>query len=37
MKPDELKALDRWITAKGKGLSRPEAIRQLVRTAVADS
>ena len=28
--PDQLKALDRWISAKGVSASRPEAIRRIL-------
>jgi hypothetical protein len=31
MQPDDLAALDSWITSDGGGLSRPQAIRRLVQ------
>ncbi len=33
--PAELKALDRWIRRDGRHESRPEAVRHLVRNALA--
>jgi hypothetical protein len=35
LQPNELKALDHWIRDYGKPQTRPEAIRQLVRSALA--
>ena len=32
--PDDLASLDAWIAARGDNLSRPEAIRQLMRAAL---
>lgn len=34
LQPGDLKALDHWIRAYGKPQTRPEAIRQLVRSAL---
>ena len=33
--PAELKALDRWIRRDGRRETRPEAVRELVRNALA--
>lgn len=34
LQPVDLEALDRWIEAEGTDLSRPEAIRRLMRSAL---
>ena len=34
---DDLAALDEWITKQGDRLSRPEAVRQLIRLAMSRS
>lgn len=35
LQPSDLEALDAWITMQGDGLSRPEAVRKLMRQAMA--
>ena len=37
MQPDDLTALDSWITSDGRGLTRPQAIRVLVEMALSGS
>lgn len=34
LQPAELQELDAWITARGNDISRPEAIRRLMREAL---
>ena len=37
MLPDELAALDAWISHQAADVSRPEAVRQLVATALRNA
>nr|WP_223806787.1 ribbon-helix-helix protein, CopG family [Novosphingobium sp. LASN5T] len=34
LQPDQLAALDAWIEAQGERLSRPEALRRILATAL---
>ena len=36
LQPDQLAALDAWAKSQDAGLSRPEAIRQLIAMGLAD-
>ncbi|MCW1844139.1 ribbon-helix-helix domain-containing protein [Prosthecomicrobium hirschii] len=33
--PDQLAALDQWIAATGRNMTRPEALREILRAAIA--